>query len=429
LDDGWWFPGGWIPADLPIVIDNVAGTAAADIGPMEFQDVAGLYGTLGTGSACGTAIANCTTPGARWGGVTWTDATGNLWMFGGQGIDGAGGFTLLNDVWEFDLTTGPCSWDTTTGTGTFTNCSWIWKAGSSTGNQSTTAAFPGGRWGAANYTDNAGNMWMFGGQGYDSTGKVGLLNDLWKYNIAGGTWTLVSGTTTADQNGAYPAAAGSGGAGFTPGGRQTSVLWVDSTGNVWLFGGFGLDSKGTSGGTGQIGSVLNDLWEFNAGTGQWTWVSGSNLADQNGVYGLQGISNATTNASATNMPGSRWGSVGWIDSNNNLFLFGGFGFGSNATQPTGFLSDVWEYQQSSKEWIWWKGSTDVDQPSTYLTTPVDFFQLNYVNNAIGGRRGTAHWAPDPLGYVYMFGGEGYDASTGGPYGQVNDLWRYLPFPN
>ena len=431
-DGGWWLPGGWMPADLPIVIDNVSGTATADITPFQFLDQPGIYGTQGTGTMCGVSVGGCTVPGARWGGVTWTDASGNLWMFGGQGIDGSGDFTLLNDIWEFDLTTGPCSFDLTTGTQTFTNCQWIWKAGSSTGNQSTTAAFPGGRWGAANYTDAAGNMWMFGGQGYDSAGKVGLLNDLWKYNIAAATWTLVSGTTTADQNGAYPASAGTGGAGFAPGGRQTAVVWTDNSGNVWLFGGWGLDSKGTSGSTGpgsvQIGSVLNDLWKFTPGTGQWTWVSGSNLANQNGVYGAQGISNATTNAAATNIPGSRWGSMGWTNPDGNLFLFGGFGYGSNATQPTGFLNDVWEYQLSTGEWIWWKGSVDVDQPGTYLTAPINFFQLSYTNNAVGGRRGAARWAPDPLGFVFMFGGEGYDNTIGGPYGELNDVWRYLPFP-
>jgi len=39
----------------------------------------------------------------------------------------------------------------------------------------------------------------------------------------------------------------------------------------------------------------------------------------------------------------------------------------------------------------------------------------------------ARWLPDSSGYVYMFGGEGY-AGSGGPYGHLNDVWRYLPFP-
>src|SRR5437867_2380695 len=185
--------------------------------------------------------------------------------------------------------------------------------------------------------------------------------------------------------------------------------------------------RSTGPGSLQIGSVLNDLWKFDPVAGQWTWVSGSNLANQNGVYGTQGISNATTNAAATNVPGSRWGSMGWVNPDGNLFLFGGFGYGSQGSQPTGFLNDVWEYQLSTGEWIWWKGSVDADQPGTYITSPVNFFQLNYTNNAVGARRGAAHWGPNPFGYVYLFGGEGY-AGAGGPYGELNDVWRYLPFP-
>jgi hypothetical protein len=95
--------------------------------------------------------------------------------------------------------------------------------------------------------------------------------------------------------------------------------------------------------------------------------------------------------------------------------------------PTGFLNDVWEYDLKTGQWIWWKGSTDVNQAGTYITSPVNFFQLNYANNKVGARRGAAHWLPDQRGYVYVFGGEGYSTS-GGPYGHLNDVWRYLPFP-
>src|SRR5467141_4044130 len=189
-------------------------------------------------------------------------------MVGGQVYDSSTSQNnaLLYDIWEWV----PGGYDTHTNgdiAGTFTG-QWVWQGGFSIGNQSgiygtqgvaaagcatgttTGCVIPGGRWAAATATDPAGNVWLYGGQGYDSAGKVGLLNDLWEYSA--GTWTLVSGTTTADQNGAYPASVGTGGTAFTPGGRQTSVLWVDSTGKIWLFGGFGLDSKGTSGGTGQI---------------------------------------------------------------------------------------------------------------------------------------------------------------------------------
>jgi hypothetical protein len=391
----------WTPVNVGLP-SNATWPALAD------ENVNGTYGTLATAAPLVNA------PGSRWGGVSWSDAAGNLWMFGGQGFAANGlDAELLNDVWEFVPGT------TINADGSWPG-NWIWQGGSNNFNQSgvygtqgTAAAtnIPGGRWAAANFVDNAGNVWLFGGQGVDSAGTIGLLNDLWKYNIASAQWTWVSGANTANQNGAY-GTQGTGAAGNVPGGRQASVLWVDSSGNVWLFGGFGLDSAGT--GTPQ-GAILNDLWEFKGG--QWVWISGGNTANQNGVYGTQTV------AAAGNVPGSRWGSVGWTDASNNLWFFGGWGNGSKVTLPTGFLNDVWEYQQSSGQWIWWKGTSNVNQNGAYLTNGIP-----YVNNVVGGRRGTAMWQPDVNHYVWMFGGEGYDATSGAPPGYMSDLWTYLPFP-
>ena len=54
-------------------------------------------------------------------------------------------------------------------------------------------------------------------------------------------------------------------------------------------------------------------------------MSGSSQLDQAGTYGIKG------QASSTNVPGARYGAVSWVDSNNDLWLFGGnvydsFGF-------------------------------------------------------------------------------------------------------
>ena len=48
----------------------------------------GNYGTQGT-----PALTNV--PGARDTAVTWTDASGNLWLFAGQGFDS------FNDLWMY----------------------------------------------------------------------------------------------------------------------------------------------------------------------------------------------------------------------------------------------------------------------------------------------------------------------------------------
>ncbi|MCY7422822.1 MAG: hypothetical protein LH478_13915, partial [Chitinophagaceae bacterium] len=53
----------------------------------------GVYGTQGTQSALNK-------PGGRNSSVSWTDATGNLWLFGGYGYASGGTNTYLNDLWK-----------------------------------------------------------------------------------------------------------------------------------------------------------------------------------------------------------------------------------------------------------------------------------------------------------------------------------------
>ena len=68
---------------------------------------------------------------------------------------------------------------------------------------------------------------------------------------------------------------------------------------------------------------LNDLWMYD-GT-NWIWISGNNIINQKGIYGTKGI------ASSSNIPGARYSSISWIDSNNNLWLFGGIGFATSGS--------------------------------------------------------------------------------------------------
>jgi hypothetical protein len=419
LNDLWVFEnisedsGVWVPANLTICTD-AGGKPYASLFSLELIDVAGNYGFQGVANPSSTD-GSCVTgnyPGGRWGSATWTDASGNLWMFGGQGYDSFGfsGDVFLNDLWEFV----PGSEDFE---GTFTG-SWIWVAGSKVGNQASTASYPGGRWSPSVVTDTANNtVWMFGGKGYDSAGNFGFLNDLWKLDIPTHTWTLVSASTTANVKGVYGTQGVANGANNFPGGREESVLWVDPSGNVWLFGGFGLDSIGTAAG-GTPGGTLNDLWEYSGGV--WTWISGggaSGLANQNGVYAKQ-----LSPPDPTNIPGSRWGSVGWSDASGNLWLFGGWGYNALAINGTGFMNDTWEYQRSSQQWVWWKGSSGVNQNGNYV------WHISQTDNVPGARRGQAIWQPDGLDFIWIFGGQGFDktSATGNDY--LNDLWHYLPFP-
>ena len=61
--------------------------------------------------------------------------------------------------------------------------------------------FPGCRVTGVGVTDSNNNLWLFGGTGTD--GSWGEFNDLWKYDIALGQWTWMSGGNLTAQTGTY----------------------------------------------------------------------------------------------------------------------------------------------------------------------------------------------------------------------------------
>lgn len=297
-----------------------------------------------------------------------------------------------------------------------TTNAWTWEGGSNIANQlgsygtEGTAApgnIPGGRYRATNWIDSSGNFWLFGGSGYDSVGTDSggaALNDLWKYSPSTGEWTWMGGSNTGNQLGIY-GTMGVAAASNVPGGRDTPTGWTDNSGNFWLFGGIGVDSAGNTG-------ELNDLWKYSPSTGEWTWMAGSNLADQSGTYGTKGT------AAAANIPGARWGSASWVDASGNLWLFGGLGV-DDASADTGEYSDLWEYSPSTGEWTWVGGQDVANQVGTYGTKGTAA-----AANIPGGRERSVTWI-DASKNIWLFGGLGYD-SVGTAQGNLNDLWKYGP---
>ncbi len=367
----------------------------------------GVYGTLDT-----PATGNF--PGGREASASWTDKTGNLWLFGGVGYDYAGVNGSLNDLWEYFPSTQE----------------WAWMGGSRSvpaanlgqpgvyGQQGVPAPAntPGGRWGANSWLDLSGNLWLFGGVGYDSSGSLGSLNDLWELNPFINQWAWMSGSSLVGSSDGPAGTYGSfGNAASTnvPSGRSQAVSWIDASGDLWLFGGKGYDSTGTLG-------YLNDLWEFNPSTREWAWMGGSNTVGcvgcgKPGVYGVQG------EAATANVPGGRNEAVGWTDSTGNFWLLGGVGFDSAGVAGT--LNDLWEFLPSSREWAWESGSSTV--PAVNQGQPGVYGRLGVpsATNVPGGRWGAGTWT-DGYGNLWLFGGAGYDSH--GTYDDLNDLWVYQP---
>jgi hypothetical protein len=466
--DGWELSGSTTPDTLDAPMDDLWVCVRYDVDDCQWQLVGAYDPTVYLKTTVGASIiANAQSEGqsgiwpgtpnapqSRLGAGTWTDGNGNFWLFGGK----SAGAQFLNDLWVYNTSAF------TGGNYTITEGQWTQVKGSSTpdqlGTYSGVAATltPGSRVNPVTWVDSSGKLWLFGGFGYDGSGTIGYLNDLWEYT-PGGNWTWVSGGTTkaADQLGVY-GTPGTTSASNVPGGRHEAVGWADKNGNLWLFGGEGEDSAGTANG------ILNDLWEYNIASNQWTYVMGAvqanpskiGVANQTGVYEAQTVVGPvnTTGAASTCLlasgllnpnpppqylcspvvttgafPGSRWGASGWVDAGGNFWLFGGWGLDSTATNGNGALNDLWVYTPNATSgqpgtWAWVKGSNTGSDNGQYgvLTRPY----LTHYTFTPGGRSNATHWV-DSLGQLWLFGGEGYDAKSTTGNGYLNDLWRYVPY--
>lgn len=256
----------------------------------------------------------------------WTDDEGKLWLFGGLTYD------------QFDLSKSYFDW--------------IWRFNPSTNNWACMKAsnyigslgdygvlgvpdidnYPSARIAAGFWKDSSGMIWMFGG-----TNNLGAYNDMWKYDMNTNMWTWVKGPDTWDVAGNYgilgvPATSNN------PPPRGESASWVDKNNDLWLFGGYWLNTS--------IGwEYYNDLWRYNIATNIWTWMGGSQNVNQDGNNGSQGIPNTA------NIPRSRSCNCSWTDTAGNFYLFGGTTF-----WPSTYLfDDVWKYNPSIEEWTWLSG--------------------------------------------------------------------------
>jgi N-acetylneuraminic acid mutarotase len=256
----------------------------------------------------------------------------------------------------------------------------------------------GGEVAGASWTDAAGNLWEFGGRGaLPPPAFPGNLNDLLKYTPSTGTSTCVSASG--------PASFGTKGvaspSNLPPGGLGTSSWFDTAGGKLWVFGG-----------------TYNTLWQYDLGSGNWTWISGSSTQYAPGVYGAQGT------PAPGNVPGARSGSVSWTDHAGNLWLYGGQPGQPLALPSAEALNDLWEYSPGTGLWVWVAGSV----AGTQGAGPKGIYGTKGVasnSNTPGGRSNGVAWT-DSAGNLWLFGGQGIDSK--GTSGALNDLWKYTPSP-
>ena len=205
-----------------------------------------------------------------------------------------------------------------------------------------------------------------------------------------GTWTWTGGSNQVNAFGVY-GTKGVPGPGNFPGARYGSVTWRTANGDLWLFGGIGYSAAGSG--------YLNDLWRWD-GTA-WTWISGSDVENQPGVYGEQGV------ASPDNVPSARFEAASSIDSAGNLWLFGGWRY----TDTGGTLNDLWKWDGAA--WTWVKGSNAFYDLGNWGTLGVPD-----PANVPRSRRSAAAWT-DSAGRFWIMGGYGAADRR-----SQDDLWRW-----
>jgi N-acetylneuraminic acid mutarotase len=276
---------------------------------------------------------------------------------------------------------------------------WAWKKGSKerwhegyygTMGVELAANLPYSRSFGNTFKDKTGNLWLFGG--VITTGFQGdFINDLWKYNPVTNNWTWVKGGAVSYGTKGVAALTNN------PGGRASAASWVDTSGNFWLFGGYGYDAFGDV-------EFLNDLWKYEVNSNSWIWISGSNSINASGNYGVQGV------AASSNMPPARESMTYWADNVNNLWFYGG---NNNQSQAK---NDLWRYHIATNTWTWMKGMASGTQPPVYGTKGIAAD-----NNTPGGRSNSTAWI-DGANNLYLFGGT-YLSDY------CNDLWKYSPQNN
>jgi len=344
------------------------------------------YGTLGV-----ALLSN--NPGSRIGSVTWTDKDGNLWLFGGNGKGESSRSGYLNDLWKFNPSSHL----------------WTWIGGNrstnSTGNYNSKGTpsvnnIPGARQNAVGWTDSQGNFWLFGGEGIIAKKEKKDDPPPPGGNNGGGNNGGGNGNGGNDNSGGNDNNEGNNG--------NDKDKDKDKDNNGRGNSGHGHGNEGNGGGNhSELESadegLLNDLWMYSPATGEWTWVSGTDKANEKGKYGT------LSQQSDSNFPGARSLAMSWTDFNGNFWLFGGRGYSSKSSISD--LNDVWKFSPGNREWVWMKGSNS-DHADAHFGEKGVFTD----ENAPGGRRGSTSWT-DNEGNFWMFGG--------GTRSDLNsDMWKY-----
>lgn len=320
------------------------------------------------------------TPGKRSQSITFIDNEGNLYLWGGTGIDYTTYTIPYNDLWKYDVSIQQ----------------WAWIGGAdNAGNYGAIGIesdlfFPSARIDVNPILSNDGMLFFYGGY-YRYSNKF----DLWKYNPNNNSWTLLFLPSDNMQN--------IGNIGVEDINNKPGVL-IDYTSwfynnNLYIFG-------GTTESSTCIECVQKKIWKFNLATNLWACIKNPNTIDA--IYGTQNISDIdNTPPSLENMSNA-------IVLNNEVYFFGGYEKGEGTDEwNKGLHNSLWRYNLITNEWTWLKGKQLTNHPGFFGKKGVE-----RIENMPASRLNSFLWNDGNI--IKLFGGSVYNSFMN--YSQ--DFWDY-----
>ncbi len=318
-------------------------------------------------------------------GCQMTDLQGNFWMYGGLDSTCGGQYA---DMWEFKPSINQWAWMHGPGVSQINPVYGVMGVPSPLNN-------PGSRaYGVSAWTDNNGDLWLFGGW---NNGWGGIFADLWRYTIATNEWTWMKGPQGPTNNLGFYGTQGIPGPAVHPSARcETTANWVDANNCLWIFGGE------------TFGGCYNDMWRYNISTNQWTWMHGPNTYGGAGTWGTKGVPNIN------NIPSGRMVYARWKDHLGNFWLFGGMD--GDSLSPA-LYNDMWRFNPNTLMWTWMSGTNNINDPG-FCFGPCITSTFNRPSGRFENRACTQRGCNSE--HFEFFGGGGDLGATS----NMDDLWDY-----
>ncbi len=323
-----------------------------------------VYGTQGVAAPANHPES------ATFGHPSWGDLSGNLWIYGPNG---------LNDLWKFDITTGMWTW--MKGTASLSPANFGTQGISAATNNPGTCNETDCHW-----TDSNGNLWLY----------TEFDGNLWKYDVTTNMWTWMTGGGSVNANPIYGTlnvyAPNNTPGGFVacPAVGTLYTMWITSDDHLWML----VNRDG--------GNIQCEMWEYDPLTNQWRCRRiDVHPFGQSQVFPAPCVEN---NPAIFPVVRSEM-RVDWVDDCNNLYFFGGSTFCTNST----IYNDIWRYNPSNNCYTYIRGGTTPEVPGVQGV----FAAANTPPVAAGGQS----WQNE--NGFYLMGGQGALQNS-------NAVWLYAP---